>query len=101
MDIPVVARWALLALALLSFLGALRALRLARRAAPGHRSGRLLDAADHTLGTVLITSFALPGEHVEISLVALALMAPVLVWKGVRETRSRRKAKPAPADGTA
>ncbi|MCX4630315.1 hypothetical protein [Streptomyces sp. NBC_01443] len=97
MDIPVVARWALLALALVSLLLAVRSLRSARRAGPGRRTGSLLDAADHGLGAVLVTSFALAGEHWEIAVGALALLGVVIAWKGVRDMRARREAKAGPA----
>uniref|UniRef100_A0AAU2JNY5 Uncharacterized protein n=1 Tax=Streptomyces sp. NBC_00049 TaxID=2903617 RepID=A0AAU2JNY5_9ACTN len=93
MNIPVAVRLVLLALALLTLFSALRSLRAARRAAPGHRTRPWLDVADHGLGTVLLTAFALPGEHWDVAVGALFLLAPVMVWQGVLDVRSRREAK--------
>ncbi|MER7465593.1 hypothetical protein [Streptomyces sp. NPDC097981] len=91
MNIPVAARWALLALALLQFLLAVRALSRARRAGPGQRTGPLLDAADHGIGVVLATALAFP--HGTLAFGAMILLGPVIVWKGVRDVRARREAK--------
>ncbi|WP_327283033.1 hypothetical protein [Streptomyces sp. NBC_01205] len=102
MNIPVVARWALLALALLQFLLAVRALRRALRARPGQRTGPSLDAADHGIGVVLATALAYP--HGTLAFCTMLLLGPVIVWKGVRDVRARREARAAtgatgPADG--
>ncbi|MFE2142013.1 hypothetical protein ACFXA3_09735 [Streptomyces sp. NPDC059456] len=95
MNIPVAARWALLALALLQFLLAVRALRRALRARPGRRTGPWLDTADHGLGVLLAVSLATPGAYDGFALGALLLLAPVIVWKGVRDVRARRETKAA------
>lgn len=93
MDIPVAFRWVLLAFAGLNLLLALRALNLLRRAGRGHRSGPGFDAVDHALGTVLIGAIALPGDHSLIAVVTLALLGPVILWKGVRDFRAGREKK--------
>ncbi|MFD7836780.1 hypothetical protein [Streptomyces sp. NPDC059761] len=95
MNIPVAARWALLAVALLQFLLAVRALRRALRARPGEKTGPWLDTADHGLGVPLAASLATPGAYDVFALGALLLLAPVIVWKGVRDARARREAKAA------
>ncbi|MFI5617309.1 hypothetical protein [Streptomyces sp. NPDC051567] len=97
MDIPVVARWALFALAAVLLLLTVRSLLLARRAAPGHRTGPLLDAADRGLSAVMATGLALPGVQWELAFGALALLGPVLVRKAVHDHRAGRAAKAAAA----
>lgn len=96
-------RWVLLGLAVVTFVLALRALRLALRAGPAERTGHLLDAVDHTIGVVLMAALALPGDRPALFFGALILLGPVMVWKGVRDVRARRetKARTAQEDGQA
>lgn len=93
MNIPVAVRWALLACAGLNLFFALKALYRMHRAGPGHRTGPGLDALDHALSTVLIGTFLAGGEHPAVAFAALTLLGPVLLWKGVRDSRARREAK--------
>ncbi|MFD3809226.1 hypothetical protein ACFWSF_39575 [Streptomyces sp. NPDC058611] len=93
MNIPLAVRWALLACAGLNVFFALKALYRIRRAGPGHRTGPGLDALDHALGTVLIGTLVAGGDYPAIAFAALMLLGPVLLWKGVRDSRARREAK--------
>ncbi|MGW6690682.1 hypothetical protein [Streptomyces sp. NPDC054961] len=93
MNIPVAVRLALLACAGLNLFFALRALQRMRRACPGHRTGPGLDALDHALGTVLISTLAAGGGHPAVVFAALTLLGPVVLWKMVRDARARGEAK--------
>ncbi|MFI1155017.1 hypothetical protein [Streptomyces sp. NPDC020817] len=93
MNIPMAVRWALLACAGLNFFFALKALHRMRLASPGHRTGPGLDALDHALGTVLISTLAAGGDHPAVVFAALTLLLPVMLWKIVREARARREPK--------
>ncbi|NXY95587.1 hypothetical protein HYE82_14550 [Streptomyces sp. BR123] len=88
MDIPLALRWLLLALALVQLGYAVRALRPALRAEPGHRTGPWLTFGDRLLSAPVPAVLAL--GRIDLLVYVLLPLGPVLGWQLVRGLRSRR-----------
>ncbi|MFD3570094.1 hypothetical protein [Streptomyces sp. NPDC058667] len=92
MDIPVVFRWALLALAVLQLLSLVRVLRGLRRAGPGRRGAPVWDLLDSASGLVVVAGLALADFTVVLA--GLALMGVAVTSRGTRAFRARTAARP-------
>ncbi|MEO3977835.1 hypothetical protein [Streptomyces sp. CAU 1734] len=89
MDIPVMVRWALLALMAAQLFPIVSALRRMRRPEAGPRGEARLDLADALGCVVLLGGFAI--DNMAVALSGLAVMGVAISLSAGRELRARRR----------
>ncbi|MEW2416166.1 hypothetical protein AB0953_20925 [Streptomyces sp. NPDC046866] len=89
MDVPVAARWLLLALALVQLVVSAGELRRVLRAEPGERTDRWLAFADRVVGVPACTALAF--GWLDLFLYVMVVAGPVMAWRLARNLRTRRR----------